>query len=262
MKAKIRLIAFVAALFPLVLSAWPIPNEVLHYSVRFKWGLIDANVGIARISTYNIPGEQRFIATLSGKSVDLLGHYYEASDTVTGSIMSGQFATDNNERIYKENGQFSIETITYNAQGPSKEGKVVEHLPDGQVIRSRTSNYGSGLTIDLLSVFYYMRQINYADYSPGQTFRINLSNGVAIENLNITYAGKESVESCGNPTESFHITLTFSSAVTSKIDNMDVWIANDDARTPLIVNGSLSVGHMECRFLNAEAITNIPTYND
>lgn len=260
MKAKLRLMALVATLYPLMLTAWTLPNETLHYSVRFKWGLIDANVGIASISTYNIPGEQRFIATLSGKSVDLLGHYYAASDTIIGSIMSDRLTTADNEHIYKENGQFAIETITYNTQGPSKEGNVVEHLPDGQVIRSRTSNYGSGLTIDLLSVFYYMRQINYADYSPGQTFRINLSNGIEIENLNITYEGKETVESCGNPAESFHITLTFSSPATSKVDSMNVWIATDDARTPLIVNGSLSVGHMECRFINAETIANIPAY--
>ena len=261
MKAQIRLMAFVAALLPLALSAWTIPDETLHYSVRFKWGLIDANVGIAQISTYNIPGEERFIATLSGKSIDLLGHYYGANDKIVGSIISEPLTTTDNEQIYSENRQFTIETVTYNAHGPSKEGDVVKHLPNGRVIRSRTSNYGSGLTIDLLSVFYYMRQINYADYQPGQDFRINLSNGVEIEYLNITYVGKENVDSCGIPTESFHITLTFSSAATSKVDSMEVWISTDNSRTPLIVNGSLSVGRMECRFINAETLTNIPAYN-
>lgn len=68
--------------------AWEVPDETLHYSVRFKWGLIDANVGIATVSTRNIPGTDSFEATLSGKSIDLLGHYYVASDAITGTILA------------------------------------------------------------------------------------------------------------------------------------------------------------------------------
>ena len=158
--------------------AWRVPDETLHYSVRFKWGLIDANVGVAKLSTYNIPGEDCFIATLSGKSVDLMGHYYAANDTIVGSIMGGPIDWANEtENISREHGEFAIETITGDAAGPSPKGEVTERLPDGKAIRSRVSTYGSGLTIDLLSVFYYMRQINYADYRAGQTFHINVTNG-------------------------------------------------------------------------------------
>lgn len=243
-----------AMLIPLMTFAWAIPDETLHYSVRFKWGLIDANVGIAKITTCNDIAAGRFTATLSGKSVDLLGHYYEASDTISGSIMANGIAGRADETIYDEAGQFAIETITYNAEGPSKEGPVVQHLPNGKVIRSRVSNYGSGLTIDLLAVFYYMRQIDYGQHNPGQAFRINLSNGSQIESLAISYLGTDNIQINGESHETYHIALTFSSEGSSKCDNMNVWISTDDSRIPMLVNGSLSVGHMECRYVNSDTV--------
>lgn len=246
-----------AAFIPLLASAWTVPDETLHYSVRFKWGFIDANVGIARIATINNVETGRFTATLSGKSVDLLGHYYDASDTITGSIMANGITLDENAHIYREKGRFAIETITGNATGPSDAGPVEQQLPDGKVIRSRVSEYGSGLTTDLLAVFYYMRQLDYGDHSPGQTFRINISDGNQVENLDISYIGTENVESNGTSCTAYHISLTFSTAGSSKTDNMNVWIATDSNRIPLIINGSLSVGHIECRYLDNNTLQHI-----
>ncbi len=97
----------------LLMSAWTVPDESLNYGVRFKWGFIDANVGIATLTTHNDIAGNTFTATLSGKSVDLLGHYYEAVDTITGSIMSENITSNNNESLYHESGRFAIETITY-----------------------------------------------------------------------------------------------------------------------------------------------------
>jgi len=233
-------------------SALTIPDEELHYNVKFKWGLIDANMGIATLRTYNnYPEPGEFIATLSGKSVEILNHYFAASDTIVGSIITGKLKPENTEHLYTEKGKFIIETITYNTNANSRKGKIIERMPDGKVLRSRVSNYGSGLTIDLLSVFYYMRQINYADYQAGQNFHINLTNGSATETLSISYLGTEDI-AIGNETRhTYHISLVFTAEGSSKVDEMNAWISGDNTRTPLLITGNLSIGHMECRFVNA-----------
>ena len=237
-------------------DTWQVPDEELHYNVRFKWGLIDANVGIATVTTLSIPGSGQFRATLSGKSIDLLGHYYAVGDTVQASMLHGSLSLAKNERVSMEHGEFAIETITGNATGPSSDGPVVAHLQDGKVIRSRISEYGSGLTIDLLSVFYYIRQIEYPEFQPGQQFAINLSNGNQIEKLHIRYLGTDNVDVNGvSYTGAFHISLTFGGLSSSKIDSMEVWIADNGQHIPVKINGSLSVGHVECRYINSE------TYN-
>ena len=232
--------------------AWEVPDETLHYSVRFKWGLIDANVGIATVSTRNIPGTDSFEATLSGKSIDLLGHYYVASDDITGTILAHPDIQCNKAALTSQHGEFSIETITGNAEGPSKNGPVTGHLPDGKVIRSRESNYASGLSTDLLSVFYYMRQIDYAIQQPGSTFNISLSNGNQIDRLQIIYIGTDDITVNGSVNSCRHISLNFTAG--SKSDSLEVWIGNDEARTPLFIKGSLSVGHMVCSIVYHQTI--------
>ena len=232
---KHLLLIFCLALTTTVSSAtaWIIPDEVLHYSVRFKWGLVDANVGVAKLSTRNIPDTGRFIATLSGKSIDLFGHYYEAEDTITGSIMSDAVKLNSTQTISQEHGIFDIETI------------------HGNAIKSHVSDYGSGLTTDLLSVFYYMRQINYSDFPAGQDFHINVIDGTQVEMLDITYLGKENL-AFGE--ETFKIYITFTSRDSGKSDSMNVWISTDSQRIPLIINATLSMGHMECHFINSQTL--------
>ncbi len=233
MKSILSTLCLVLATIAFKAGARTVPDEVLHYGVRFKWGLIDANVGIAKLTTRNIPGTGMFTATLSGKSVDLFGHYYEADDTITGSIMSDAMQLDSTQKIAREHGVFSIETI------------------HGNVVQSHVSDYGSGLTIDLLSVFYYMRQIDYNRYPKGQHFHINVTNGTQIETLDITYMGKENLQ---DGEETFKISLTFTSHESGKSDILNAWISTDSRRIPLRIDASLSMGHMECHFINAEAL--------
>lgn len=251
--AALSAVMFLISTF--AIFAWEVPDETLHYSVRFKWGVIDANVGIATVTTHNIPGSDSFEATLSGKSINLLGHYYAASDNITGTILLQPQQPSNNAALTSRHGEFSIETITRNANGPSNNGPVTAHLPDGKVIRTRESSYASGLSTDLLSVFYYMRQIDYTTATPGATFNINLNVGNHLDNLQITYTGPEQATFAGEEKPSRHITLSFT--VGGKSDRMDVWIADDEARTPLFIQGTLSVGRMECTLVDQQTIDSL-----
>lgn len=236
----------------MTVCAWTVPDETLRYSVNFKWGLIDANAGVATLSTENIPGTDRFKATLTGKSVDLLGHYYVAGDTIVGEMMADTMQPVYTQHLSKENGEFSIETITYDTTGPSSLGKVVKELPDGKVIRSRVSHYGGGLTLDLLAVFYYIRQIDYRAMTPGQKVTVNIFSGKNPETLAVTYQGLKTVDD----REAYAISLIFSSDNEGEVnsDHMDVAISADDSRIPLIVDGSLKIGHLLCRYLDSAPV--------
>ena len=121
------------------------------------------------------------------------------------------------------------------------------------------SEYGSGLTIDLLSVFYYMRQIDYGNFSAGQRFHIDITEGTQVEALDITYIGQEQLDGQG---EAYHISLIFTAENTGKSDSMEVWISTGEDRIPLVINGSLSVGRMECRFIDASVLNSAPGFAD
>lgn len=244
MKRLFYLVVTVMALLPAIAMAWMVPDEVLHYNVRFKWGFIDANAGIVELTTRNIPDSNLFKATLSGKSVNILNHYYGASDTIIGTLMSDSVRSVYTQNLLRADGQFAIETVTYPG-GNSKDGKVVKHLPNGQVIRERISHYGGGVTVDLLGVFYYIRQIDYTLMKQGDTVKVNVFSGKDAETLSILYNGITSADSLGTTVPAFDITLNFTNnSGNAAASKMNVKISTSSSRIPLIFNGSLKVGHL------------------
>lgn len=235
---------------------WTVPDQRLSYNVSFKWGMIDANMGVANIATFNIPGENRFLAHLSGESVKILTHRYVAEASIKGTLIAGELSPGVNcVTICNEKGMFAIETITKDIEGPSKLGPVTNRLSNGEVVRSRVSNYGSGLTLDLLGVYYYIRQIDYSKSTPGQKYHFCISNGSQSNLLDVEYLGKEDLDDYG---ETFHISFSFTSRSSGKADTMQAWISTSDSRIPLVINGSLSIGHITCRYLDSTPILSLP----
>lgn len=248
-KKIIALIGSLIAALHFMAGAWTVPDETLNYSVHYRWGFINANAGIVTLSTVNNPAENTFKATMTGKSVNLLGHYYAASDTLTGTIMSDRIKPVYTERISDENGEFEIETITYDTDALSSDGEVIKRLPNGEVVRSRISHYGGGMTLDLLCVFYYMRQINYGKLDEGATERINVFSGKTPETLDIKYWGKDTLKDDPDNRETYHITLDFSSHNGENTTSIEAWISTDEQRIPLLVRGGMKIGRFVCRYM-------------
>lgn len=242
-----------AASSSMSMKAWSVPDETLHYSVNFKWGFIDANAGVATLSTFNNPADNTFRATLSGKSIDLLGHYYEVGDTLVGNMMASTSQPVFTQRISQESGEFAIETYTYNTSTDPSLGEIVKRFPDGKVERRRISHYGGGLTLDLLAVFYYIRQIDYPNLTEGDKVTVNIFSGDNPETLAVTYNGTTSVSINGDNRDAYSISLVFSAQDNGQTnaDSMDITISIDDSRIPLTIGGSLKFGRLECRYLNS-----------
>ncbi len=231
--------------------AWTVPDETLHYEVRFKWGFINANAGIAELKTVTDPASRTFTATLTGKSVDLMGHYYEAGDTIRGTLMADKVQSVYTEHLSQADGMFAIQTLTYPGAATASDGEIVTRYPDGKVLRERISHYGGGVTVDLLGVFYYIRQLDYDAMSPGDAVTVNILYGTDAETLKIDYRGKSTADSCGVQVPAYNVGLSFSSPSSGHTSQMDVSISADSRHIPLVVSGSLKVGHIFARFMDA-----------
>ena len=105
----------------------------------------------------------------------------------------------------------------------------------------------TGTTVDMLSVYYYMRSIDYANMKNGQVMKLNIFSGKRKELLTIKYLGTEKV-TCDNKTYNcYHITFTFTSnGKTKTSDDMDAWISTDSRRIPVKLEGTLTVGKVQC----------------
>jgi len=105
----------------------------------------------------------------------------------------------------------------------------------------------TGAAVDMLSVYYYMRAINYNDMKKGQVMKLNIFSGKRKELLTIKYHSTETVTYDNKSYNCYHISFTFTSDGNKKTsDDMDAWISTDTRRIRVKLEGTLPVGKVQC----------------
>ncbi len=246
-----RLIA--SALLALSLTAaasgneWNVPKERITYDVMYKWGLINKKAGSAVITTYPEASAKEFRAHLSAASAPWADKFFMVRDTLKGMIDKKTFNPSYYEKISHEGGAYDHDILHYKRQADS----VTAHAQMWRKRKKETeirrlddlTHTASGLTMDMLSAFYYMRRIPYGTMRKGESVTLNVFSGKKKERLTIHYQGKEDVEIDKKKYPSYHITFTFTTAGgKTSSDNMDAWISSGTDRIPLLLEGKLPVG--------------------
>ena len=112
--------------------------------------------------------------------------------------------------IAHENGKYKKQIVDFTRIGNTFIGDCTRYRQDkagGPIEKSTLRLEGQGMTVDLLTSFFYLRSLDFQTMKSGQTITVN-----------ITRHGKESSAP------------------------MSGWISTDTQRIPLKVEGSLAVG--------------------
>lgn len=249
MAGLLALLALVALYPALAVSAnWKVPSETLTYDVMYKWGLINKKAGSVALRTTH--HGDHFKARLTGATAPWADRFYRVRDTLLGVIDTQTFLPHRYEKIAYEGGDFNHDELIFSRGGNSTKAGVVhrrKRKKDSQISETRKELQATGVTLDMLSSFYFMRQLDYSDMKKGQTVKVNVFSGSKKELLTIHFQGVENVKLEKKKYPAYHITFTFTtdSGKTSS-DNMDAWISMGDARIPLLLEGKLPVGKVRC----------------
>lgn len=252
MKKLLTILAILTALPMFRATAQFIPDETLNYQVMFKWGIITKDAGNITLTATPIDNDY-FRATLTGRSAEWSDKFYTVRDTVEGTIMRNTLEPVYYEKIAHESGQFRRNVIVYDRSNP-EEVTGASSLwrrtkEQGPIVQSHVSLTGTGLTLDMLSAFYYMRFIDYEAMRPGQTVVCDLfSADEGREVLTITYEGLvDNLLVGGNQYNCYLVKFSFSSREGDRSANdIHAWVARDDNRIPVMLLGELPVGVIRC----------------
>lgn len=92
-----------------------------------------------------------------------------------------------------------------------------------------------------------MRTLPFEKWKPGHVESVDIFSGKRKELLSIVYSGKVDISVNGVTRPAYHITFKFTSGGGVKTsDDMDAWIAADNTRVPLRLEGKLPVGKVHC----------------
>lgn len=225
-------------------------TENLNYKVLFKWGLVHKQAGRATV-TISDKGN-KYVATLTARSESWADKFYSVRDTLTSTMSKKDFLPEKYERIAHEGGAFAHDIVTISKSENTFIGNTERYRRKKnkvEVVKKTGTLKAEGHTVDLLSVFYYLRAINFESLSPGYTKTINIFSGKKKELINIQYLKKEVIELDNKKYETYKISFTFTTdGETKSSDDILTWISTDSNHIPVKLEGKLKVGKIQCLY--------------
>lgn len=251
---KIILLILAALLSVLNISkirAESLKNENLHYVISYKWGLIHKDAGEATLSLRN--NGNMYDVMLSAKTKPWADKFYQVRDTLSGKIRKSDFRPLSYTKIAHEAGKYGKDVIKFNYSGNTVTGNCTRYKENkkGEVSKSTKVLTGTGPVFDMLSIFYYLREIDFANLEKGHSLKATIFSGSKSETITIRCLGKEKIKLRNkSEREAYHIKFNFTTGGKKKSsDDIDTWISADAAHIPLYLTGSLPVGQVRVYYM-------------
>lgn len=250
MKKIILMIIAFSALLPGKLNAEKFQNEKLNYVISYKWGMIHKDAGEATLSLRR--SGSNYDVMLDARTKPWADKFYMVRDTLLGTIRQSDLKPLSYTKIAHEKDKYGKDVIKYSYSGRNVTGYCARYKDKNGVIEtSEKTLMAEGQVYDMLSVFYYLRMINYADLDNGKAFKATVFSGSKAETLTVKSLGKEKIRLRDkSEREAYHIRFTFTSGGKKKSsDDIDAWISADSSHIPLYLVGKLPVGQVRAYYV-------------
>lgn len=228
----------------------PFANERLRYVISYKWGLIHKDAGDATLSLSR--HGDRYNVMLAAKTKPWADKIYRVRDTLSGSIRVRDLKPLSYTKITHEKDRYAKDEISYSISGNTTKGLAKRHrVKKGKNVTTEKTLTATGPVYDMLSVFYYLRKLDYAQLNKNKIYTATVFSGDKKETIKIHSLGVEKIKLKDKTTRNaYHIKFNFTRDGGKKSsDDIDTWISTDDAHIPLYLVGNLPVGEVRAYYV-------------
>lgn len=232
-------------------KAFTFSNETLHYIISYKWGIVHKDAGEATLTLrHNGPN---YSIMLTGKTQPWADKFYKVRDTLRSVVKIDGLKPLSYTKITNEKGKYGRDEISFTHGSGHVVGKCNRYREkDGKVTNTSSKTLtASGPSFDMLSVFYYLRSLDFDRMVKGKNYLATIFSGKKTERLTIRYMGIQKIKLRDKRTvNAYHIKFKFTTnGKTKSSDDMDTWISTDKRNIPLLLEGSLPVGKVKCYYV-------------
>lgn len=222
-------------------------DETINYKVKYKWGLVNKHAGNVSIRLQRKANE--YHARLTAASQPWADRFYRLRDTLNGTMRVTDLRPSFYEKIANEGSERKHDIVRFSFNGKTASADCSRKVwkKGHQTVNETRSLAAEGTTVDMLSAYYYMRTLPYAEWKPGHKVTVNIFSGKRKELLTIEYHGIQAVSTENKEFECYYISFIFTSDGKQKSsDDMEAWITTDSRRIPVRLEGKLPVGKVQC----------------
>lgn len=203
--------------------------------------------GSARFSTLETIYNDRssFFLSLDFRTTSFFDKIFKVRDTLR-SCVDANLQPTYHERSVNEGHTNFVEQLFFLRRSPEQTEARIKREVSGEV-KIDTVIRTNGLSCDLLSVFTFVRTLDYSNLQIGQSFPLVTFLGRQTAQIIIRYKGQSLIEK--SETLKYK-TLRFEAdivddAFSSEKNAMEIWISDDDNRIPLKLIAQLKIGAAE-----------------
>lgn len=246
-----RLSLLLACMLPINAAAKGFADETLHYVVSYKWGLIHKDAGEATLSLRSVGSN--YDITLAARTKPWVEKFYTLRDTLLGTMRKSDLRPLSYTNIVHENKRVARDAIKYKYSGNNVTGicHKFRRNKKGAEWEEKKTMSATGPVYDMLSVFYFLRTINYANLTKGKVMKASVFSGSGVETITIRSIGVETIKMRDKSTrEAYHLKFNFTTDGKKKSsDDIDTWISTDSRHIPLYLVGQLPVGKVQAYYV-------------
>ena len=227
------------------INALTITNETLNYQVVYHWGVVWKHAADITLTTTKT--SDGYSSRLTGKTRSWADKLYTVRDTLK-CTMTNNFRPLKYEKLTHENSYYARDVVQFTNSSASTSAKCTRYRKNKPTANISLS--ANGVAYDMLSVFFMLRNIDFAKMKSNNTYSTWIFSGKQKEVLTIKYVGIEQLQLRDKSRhQAFHIKLKFTQDNGKKSsDDIDAYISTDAQRIPLMVVGKLPVGEIKCYY--------------
>lgn len=218
-------------------------GERLEY--KLKYGVISAAEGILTVkdSELRFSNPHAFHLSAQGK---------------TSNAFSLLFPVDNRYNSYIDPQTMLPYFYTENIrEGKYRRTDVVRFDHKKQLVSGNKGEFktGSPQTFDLLSAYYFARNLDMSNVRPGQSFHLTYFLNDEVAKLGIEYIGIETINTSLGPLECLKFSPEIKPGrIFRKDSRLYLWVTNDGNRIPVRAQVEILVGSVTLELTNASGL--------
>lgn len=232
--------------FFISLGALASTTEKFNYVVTYKWGLIQKDAGDVEITRK--PSGDGYELKLVAKTKPWADRIYKVRDTLVSVTRKDLHKPLHYTYIAHEKNKYRKEDIYFSYSGNNVTGHSKKYKEDknGNINESEAVLEAAGAVYDMLSVYFFVRDIDYSTLKAGDTVNATIFSGTKQEHLAVRCEGKETIELRDKSKhEAWHIVFKFTQGAGKKSsDDINCWISTDPSHIPLLIVGNLPIGQV------------------
>jgi len=215
-------------------------GEELIYKVYYQLGWVWVPAGEARFRVRDIG--KHYEMKVTARTYDSYDWFFKVRDTFASKIDKEKLLPHYFIRKVHEGNYHRYDSLVFNQSGgfaESYNGRTKK------LARKKTFNYDDCMH-DLLSVFYFLRNIDVSRYHSGDYIPVNMLMDEKIYPIKVRYKGKEKskeIKDLGLYNTIVVVPDLITGNVFKEGNKMTIWVSDDKNKIPLLIESPLSVGH-------------------